>query len=261
MGRKGTSNSERVTSDELADLLREAAHDMGARLPPRLGVAVRPLVEAFFRTTARGGELRVVVNDAFEDAPPEVLRALGEIIVARASGVARPRNVGKVFWDYVETDGLRERMQRNYLARQRSFVAETRGVAWDLDELFDDVNLSLFDGALDRPMLGWTKRPLTYRWGWYSSLVRPNGLLVLNVLLDDVRIPRFVLEGTMYHEMLHMVLDPQVSNGRRIVHTREFRARERVFPRHSELRPEYRKVLGRYARSLPTKRGRRKRRG
>ena len=59
-------------------------------------------------------------------------------------------------------------------------------------------------------MLGWTRRPLTYRWGWYSSMVRPNGLIVINCLLDDEQVPRFVLGGTMHHEMLHMLTDPKV---------------------------------------------------
>ena len=43
---------------EMEALLRDAAEELGARLPRRLDVAFRPLAEAYFRTTARGGELR-----------------------------------------------------------------------------------------------------------------------------------------------------------------------------------------------------------
>jgi hypothetical protein len=208
------------------------------------------LTEAYFRTTARGRELRVVVNDALVDAPPKVLAAMAEVIVARASGAARPRSVGDTFWRYVETERLRKLMQRNYLARQRTFVQDPKGINWDLQDLFDDVNDRYFDGALGRPMLGWTKRPITYRWGWYSSMVRPNGLIVINRLLDDDRVSRFILEGTMHHEMLHMLSDPKIVNGRRVVHTKEFRTAERAFERYDELRPEYKKVLNRYAKKL-----------
>jgi hypothetical protein len=239
-----------VTSEAMTQLLREAASRMGARLPRRLKVSYRSLAEAYFRTTARGGELRVVLNDAFDDAPRGVMGAMAEVIVARASGAARPRMVGEAFWRYVETEELRERMQSNYLARQRSFVAEPRGDVWDLEALFDRVNDRYFEGALERPLLGWTKRPITYRWGWYSSMVRPNGLIVINVLLDDREVPRFVPEGTMHHEMLHMLFDPKVVNGRRVVHTREFRDLERGYENFPDLRPEYRRVLNRYARRL-----------
>ena len=239
-----------VTSEAMARLLREAASRMRARLPRRLKVSYRPLAEAYFRTTARGGELRVVLNDALDDAPRDVMEAMAEVIVARAYGAARPRRVGETFWRYVETEVLRERMESNYLARQRSFRPEPRGKVWDLEDIFDEVNDRYFEGVLSTPMLGWTRRPITYRWGWYSSLVRPNGIIVINVLLDDGEVPRFVPEGTMHHEMLHMLSDPKVVNGRRVVHTREFRDLERGFQNFTDLRPEYKRVLNRYARQL-----------
>jgi hypothetical protein len=248
-----------VTVEEFSSMLKDAARDLGARIPPRLIITFRPLTEAYFRTTTRGGELRVVVNDALEDAPGDALRGLAEVIIARASGAARPRRVGKAFWDHVGTEGLRVRMQENYLARQRSFVASPEGRAWDLRAVFDVVNDRYFDGALEHPMLGWTLRPLTYRWGWYSSMVQPRGLIVLNSLLDDPRVPAFVLEGTMHHEMLHMVQGPSVTNRRRVVHTPDFRARERQFERFSDLRPEYRRILRRYGREDPVRRGQKRR--
>lgn len=256
-GRSRDEGGEAMSHQDLAHMMRDAARSLRARLPPRLDVTFRPLAEAYFRTTARGGELRVVVNDAFDDAPRDVLEGLAQVVVARASGTARPRQVGAAFWEYVETDGLRDRMQGNYLARQRSFVAYPQGEAWDLTLLFDKVNERFFEGSLDHPMLGWTSRPITYRWGWYSSMVRPHGLIVINCLLDDDRVPAFVLEGTMYHEMLHMLLDPRVVNGRRLVHTAEFRKMERRYERHDDLRPEYRRVLDRYAKEASRIRRRR----
>jgi hypothetical protein len=84
---------------------------------------------------------------------------------------------------------------------------------------------------------------------------------VVNCLLDDPKVPAFVLEGTMHHEMLHMLTDTRVVNGRRVVHTREFRSAERAFERFSDLRPEYRRVLDRYARRLSRERGRKVGRG
>jgi hypothetical protein len=244
-------------------VLRAAARELGARLPRRLVVAFRPLAEAYFRTTARGGELRVVINDAFADAPREALEGMARVIVARASGAARPRQVGRAFWEYVETEELRGRMESNYLARQRSFVADPRGGHWDLVEVFDAINEGYFHGRLGRPMLGWTRRPLTYRWGWYSSMVRPHGLIVINRLLDDPLVPAFVLEGTMHHEMLHRLTETSLVDGRRVVHTREFREAERGFEGYDRLRPEYRRVLDRYARKLARERvamgGRRRR--
>jgi hypothetical protein len=237
--------------------LRAAAKGMGVRLPPRLSVAVRPLAEAYFRTTTRGGELRVVLNDALSDAPVDVMEGLAEVIVARTSGVTKPRSVGGPFWEHVGSEPVRERMRVNYLARQRSFSPDPSGKAWDLLDVFDRVNERCFQGAMPRPMMGWTRRPLTYRWGWYSSMVPPHGLIVINRLLDDPRVPAFVLEGTVHHEMLHMLVDPEMVNGRRVVHTSRFREMERRFERHDDLRPEYRRILARYGREVGAVRRRR----
>lgn len=228
-------------------------------LPRELVVAFRPMADAYFRTHARTGSLRVAINDAFERAPREVLEALAEVVVVKSSGRGSDRDVGGAFWDWVETDDFKALVEDNYLARQRSFVARPRGAVFDLEELFDEVNAEFFGGRLERPLLAWSTRPLTYRWGYYSDLIRPNGVLVINRLLDDAQVPRFVLRGTMYHEMLHMVMEPRQRNGRRVVHTREFNQADRKFPEHARLRDEYRKVLNRYAAALKAARSVRRR--
>jgi predicted metal-dependent hydrolase len=53
-------------------------------------------------------------------------------------------------------------------------------------------------------------------------------------VLDSARVPEFVLEWIVYHEMLHHVLPCENGNGRRRLHTRRFRALERGFERYGE---------------------------
>jgi len=250
-----------ATADDLEAMLRAAARRVGCRLPPRVEAAFRPMADAYFRTNVRPGALRVAVNDAFERAPRAALEGLCEAVVVRSSGKGSGREVGAAFWEWVERPGVKELMEGNYLARQRSFVAVPRGAVYDLGELFDEVNAELFGGRLGRPLLAWSTRPLTHKWGYYSDLIRPRGVLVINRLLDDAQVPRFVLRGTMYHEMLHMVHEPHRSNGRRVVHTREFNEADARFPEHALLRDEYRKVLRRYARALRAARALRRRLG
>jgi len=235
---------------ELEAMMRRAARTLGLRLPKDLHVAFRPMADAYFRTHARQGSLRVAINDAFERAPRDALEALAEVIVERCVGKGSGRRVGEAFWEWVRSPEVVELMEGNYLERQRSFVAGARGAVWDLAELFDDVNRGMFGGRLPRPVLAWTAKPLTYRWGWYSDMVRPHGVLVLNRLLDDAAVPRRVLEATMYHEMLHMVVPPEHVEGRRVVHTRAFNEQDRKFPGHAEMREEYKKVLARYVKAL-----------
>jgi hypothetical protein len=54
--------------------------------------------------------------------------------------------------------------------------------------------------------------------------------------LDHPSVPRWVVESVVHHELLHADLDTVVSNGRRRLHTPEFRRREREFERHDDAR-------------------------
>jgi hypothetical protein len=62
-----------------------------------------------------------------------------------------------------------------------------------------------------------------------GSYNRDAGLITINPLLDRRTVPCYFVEFIVYHEMLHADMGVKISNGRRLVHTGEFRARERLF--------------------------------
>jgi hypothetical protein len=62
-----------------------------------------------------------------------------------------------------------------------------------------------------------------------GSYNRDAGLITINPLLDRKTVPRYFVEFIVYHEMLHADMGVRISNGRRLVHTREFRVREKLF--------------------------------
>jgi predicted SprT family Zn-dependent metalloprotease len=51
--------------------------------------------------------------------------------------------------------------------------------------------------------------------------------------LDRTEVPEFFVEAVIFHEMLHQVVPVEELGGRRVVHGREFRRRERAFPGHA----------------------------
>lgn len=53
--------------------------------------------------------------------------------------------------------------------------------------------------------------------------------IVLSRLLDRSSVPRYVIEGFVFHEMLHCRHRVRTYNGRRVFHSSEFRADERRF--------------------------------
>ena len=53
--------------------------------------------------------------------------------------------------------------------------------------------------------------------------------IVFSRILDNARIPEYVLDFVMFHEILHIVFPVQTVGGRRAMHTPQFRAAERKF--------------------------------
>lgn len=84
--------------------------------------------------------------------------------------------------------------------------------------------------------------PPPLRWGdWPSTLPRRRiqlgacdgvGIRV-HPVLDHASVPDFVLEVLLHHELLHLAIPPKVVGGRRVIHSRVFRHRERAHPAYA----------------------------
>jgi hypothetical protein len=119
--------------------------------------------------------------------------------------------------------------------RRRRGRLETRGRCCDLADLATDINDRYFDGQLPtaitwarrRPQQPRRRRRITLQLGSYRADL---DLVRIHPALDQPWVPRYVLESVVYHELLHAALPATVQNGRRRVHTPEFRRRERLYP-------------------------------
>jgi hypothetical protein len=74
-----------------------------------------------------------------------------------------------------------------------------------------------------------SRRP-TLQLGSYDHELR---LVRIHPVLDAPTVPRWVVASIVFHELLHAALPPVERGGRRLVHTPEFRRRERLFPDHA----------------------------
>lgn len=117
------------------------------------------------------------------------------------------------------------------LDRNAGAVEETRGMAFDLAEVFEKVNRRYFDGRMSRPKLRWTDRLTATRFGHYDFA---RDVVCISSSLDRPDVPRFVVEHVMHHELLHKKHGSRLSGSRRRCHTGEFRAEERTFERFEE---------------------------
>ncbi len=106
----------------------------------------------------------------------------------------------------------------------------TRGKYHDLSEIARAVNGEYFENRISAGIT-WGTRSTRYAvrrrtLGSYNS--RTN-MIRINPVLDKKTVPSYFMEFIVYHEMLHADVGVIDKNGRRSVHSREFRRREKLF--------------------------------
>lgn len=103
---------------------------------------------------------------------------------------------------------------------------QAQGQAYDLDAVFSQVNQTYFQGKMERPRLAWSQGFTHHKLGHYEPA---RDQVVISLSLDDRQVPDYVVAFIMYHELLHKHHGETWVNGRRMVHTPEFRRDERKF--------------------------------
>ncbi len=107
-----------------------------------------------------------------------------------------------------------------------------RGRVHDLTASFIRVNREYFNGHVRGVTFTWgrsSRRTL----GHYDSAKRT---IVISAILDRRRVPEYLVDFIVYHELLHHEIPTFYRNGRRVIHSPEFRKREKEFRRYSQAR-------------------------
>jgi len=187
----------------------------------------------------REGRLAVRLSDLWQGAPAQVLEALAEILIAKMFRRESPAHAATLYRRWLNRQDVRRSLQTVKLVRGRKFVSSPRGRAWDLDEIFDELNVKYFNGLMQRPQLGWSRRVSRTTLGHYDP---SHNAIILSRLLDSPDVSRLAVEYVLYHEMLHLHYPVDHSGARRCVHTPEFKAHEKLFPQFKEAKALLKKL-------------------
>ena len=174
----------------------------------------------------REGRLAVRLSDLWQGAPAPVLEALAEILIAKMFRRATPTHATALYRRWLNRRDVRHSLQTVKLVRGRKFVSGPRGSAWDLDEIFEQLNARYFNGLMGRPQLGWSRRVSRTTLGHYDP---SHNAIILSRLLDSAKLNRIAVEYVLYHEMLHLKHPVEHRGARRRVHTPAFHEDERQF--------------------------------
>jgi predicted metal-dependent hydrolase len=173
--------------------------------------------------------IQVKIAKSLRDAPEEILHSLGIILYSKLFRFKIDKSHRRAYNKYLEEKILPNQPLRT---RKPSARYKPEGNYYNLNHIFEDINRTFFKNALKRPVLGWSLKKSYTRLGFYSE---EKDLLVISRIFDSSRVPLKVLEYMMYHEMLHILIPTRVKNGRRSIHPREFKEKDRAFPDYDEI--------------------------
>jgi predicted metal-dependent hydrolase len=209
-----------IFQDSFRDLRPEAS-------PPPISIEFFPFANLNNTIRLRQGELLVRLSDLLEGAPVSVLRAIAHILLAKMYRRPVDRAEAARYRRYVHSHEIRSKAHLVRQVRGRKRIASAKGRVYDLDAIFEDLNLRFFGGMQARPRMSWSRSRARNLLGHYDPA---HNAIVVSRIFDHPAVPRYAVEYIIYHEMLHLRHPVKLNGSRRCVHTPEFHAEEKLFP-------------------------------
>lgn len=220
-----------VTTD-FASIFQEEYRALRPRAPmPPIEVRFRRFTSLNTTIRLRAGQVLVSLSDLLEGAPESVIHAIAHILLAKL--YRRPI-------DPMQNMRFKRFASSAAVVRQTELIRNARGLKkrlgpegryYNLDEVFETLNLRYFGGLLGRPELTWSEHNAKRSLGHYDAA---HNTIVVSRVFDRPSSPRYAIEYLLYHEMLHLKHPVKMRGLRRCVHSREFKAEEAQFPRLAE---------------------------
>ena len=178
-----------------------------------------------FRCKQKNLSVTLEINEGFISAPREIKKYL---VQTALGGKTRKRN--QSLKEYTKSPEFKKISQDMQADNQINLITH-HGHFYNLEEIFETLNLHYFKGGLDRPRLLWSPRHSRRRLGYFHP---ESNAITISRSLDSKAVQPLLLEYILYHEMLHKSLGIRETNGRRYAHTREFKKAEKKFMNYQQ---------------------------
>jgi Protein of unknown function DUF45 len=209
--------------------------------PPHFHVEFYPYNSLVLTIRRREEVVYARLSDLLRRAPRAVLEGAAALLLARIYRRQAPPELTEPYARYARSQRTRARINQMRRRRIPPGAAGPQGQHFDLEKLFDELNVKYFGARLQRPHIGWSKGAWRRQFGCYDP--GPNHIL-LNRRMDRPGVPKFAVEYVLFHEMLHVKHPTRRSGCSLVSHSREFREEEKRFPEFQRAR----RVLDRLAR-------------
>ena len=194
-------------------------------------VSFYPYVAINHTIRIRDGKIFVRIGEICREMPLASHKGLAYILIGKLLRKKIPAGAREVYSKYVKTTEIREKATENKRANGRKVVTTSKGLVYDLDEIFADINRQYFRPAIPKPVLTWSAKK-TFRILGHHDATHDH--IAISKSLDTPDTPRYVVEYVVFHEMLHIAHPTRHVNGRRYNHTAAFKRDERKFAHYEE---------------------------
>ncbi len=226
--------------ERLLHIFEESYSKLRPRAPmPELAIQFFAFANINNTIRIREGKLFVRLSDLLEGAPEPVLQAIAHILLAKMYRKPIEREYATRYRRYVSSHPIRQKAHLVRQMRGRKHIESAKGQVYDLEKIFDHLNLRFFHGLLARPQMTWSRNHARASLAHYDPA---HNAIVVSRIFDHPRVPHYAVEYIVYHEMLHLRHPVKLRGSRRCVHSAEFQAEEQLFPRLEEAKRFLRRV-------------------
>lgn len=204
-------------------------------------IEVRFFAFANINNTVRLRENKLLfrISDLLEGAPENVLHAIAHILIAKVYRKDIDPTHAARYRRFVGSQAIAQKAHLVRQMRGRKRIDGPVGNVYHLDEIFEELNTKFFYGLMARPSMTWSQNNARNLLGHYDPA---HNAIVVSRVFDHVRVPRYVVEYIVFHEMLHLKHPVKLKGSRRCVHSKQFQEEEKLFPYLEEVK-KFLKIL------------------
>ena len=194
---------------------------------PPIAVRFRRFTSLNTTIRLRQGKLFVSLSDLLEGAPEQIAHAIAHILLAKLykKPIDARQNLRYKRFSTSAAVTRQTELIRGARANKRYFGPQ--GHFYNLEEVFDSLNVRFYSGLLGSHELTWSEGMAKRSLGHYDAALNT---IVVSRVFDRPSSPRYAIEYLLYHEMLHLKHPVKMRGVRRCVHSRDFKADEALFP-------------------------------
>jgi hypothetical protein len=219
-------------SPDVVPIFQQEYRMLRPRAPmPSIRVRFRRFTSLNTTIRLRNGEIFASLSDLLEGAPEGVLHAIAHILLAKLYRRPVDAALNLRFKRFSTSAAVTRQTELIRTARGSKRYFGPEGRYYNLDEVFETLNVRFFGGLLGRPDLTWSEHHARRSLGHYDAA---HNTIVVSRVFDRPSSPRYAIEYLLYHEMLHLKHPVKARGLRRCIHSAAFKAEESLFPQLTE---------------------------